>query len=132
MLRSFCLATLTLLTFSAVGAVPALAQATPDGLRSQPILLVAMAGARVEVPASQWVVFQNDAEAMARVIFRRGDADAVDCQESSSVSRSRKGQYTVQGGSELVCHLEPGSYRYVTLTSRNGAITRTRSHISAH
>lgn len=131
MLRSFCLASLTLLTFSAMTAVPTLAEAGPDGVRSQPILLTAMAGARVEVAAAQLVVFQNDADTLARVIFRAADADAVDCQESPGVSRSRKGQYTVRGGSELVCQLEPGSYRYETLTNRNGAVTRTRSRISA-
>lgn len=131
MLRSFCLASLTLLTLTAVGAVPSMAEAAPDGLRSPPILLTAMAGARVEVPASQLVVFQNDAEAVARVIFRHGDADGIACEEGAGVSRSRQGQYTVRGGAELVCELEPGRYRYETLTNRNGAVTRTRSQISA-
>lgn len=130
MIRSLCLASLTLLTLWALGAIPTLAEATPDAARSNPILLTAMAGVQVEVPADHLVVFRNDAPGTARVIFRRGDVARVDCQEGRGVERSRSGQYTVQAGSDLLCNLEPGSYRYETLTHHDGGITRTKSRLS--
>ena len=129
MIRSFCLASLSLLTLTAFTAVPTVAGATPPGDHSQPILLSAMAGAQVEVAAENLVVFHNDAEATSRVIFKKSDRDGIDCEETAGVTRARSGQYTVQPGADLLCSLDRGNYRYETLTQLNGAIQRTDSRV---
>lgn len=129
MIRILCLASLSLLTLTAFSAVPLPAAAESPGVRSQPILLSAMAGAQVEVAAEHLIVFHNDASATSRVVFKKSDRDGVDCQESAGVNRARTGQYTVQPGADLLCSLEPGSYRYETLTQQNGTIERADSRV---
>ncbi len=128
MFRILCLASLTLVTLAVATALPVAAEA--EELRSPPILLSAMAGAQVEVPSDHLVVFQNDAAATTRVVFRKRDIDGVSCQEGAGVERSRRGQYTVRSGAELLCTLEEGSYRYETLTQARGGIERHSSRLS--
>lgn len=99
--------------------------------RAALVVLPAVAGARAEVPADQRVVFRNDADGTTRVVFHRRDAAGVLCEEGSGVTRSRAGQYTVAPGSQLVCSLDEGGYRYETLTSIDGGIERTRARITA-
>ncbi len=120
----------TILALTALLAAPSTGQslATP---RAALVVLPAVAGQRAAVPADQRVVFRNDAEQTTRVVFHRRDAKRVRCDGAVGVSRSRAGQYTVQPGAELLCSLEPGGYRYETLTSVHGAIERERARIDA-
>ena len=121
----------TILSLTLALAVPSLAQSLA-GPRAALVVLPAVAGARAEVPADQRVVFRNEAAQTTRVVFNRRDADRVKCEESAGVHRSRTGQYAVQPGSELLCSLEAGGYRYETLTSVHGSIERTRARIIAN
>ncbi|MBW2243339.1 MAG: hypothetical protein JRH01_15235 [Deltaproteobacteria bacterium] len=111
-------------------ALPALSQSLA-GPRAALVVLPAVAGARAEVPANQQVVFRNDASQTTRVVFHRRDVNRVDCEMSGGVHRTRPGQFAVQPGSELLCNLEAGSYRYETLTPINGAIKRSRARVVA-
>jgi len=129
MFRTLCFASLTLVTLSVAAALPTAAGAR-DALRSQPILLSAMAGAQVEVASDHLVVFQNDATSTARVVFRKRDIAGVECQEGAGITRSRQGQYAVSSGAELLCSLAEGSYRYETLTQNRGGIERATSRVS--
>lgn len=128
MFRILCLASLTLVTLAVATALPVAAEA--EELRAAPILLSAMAGAQVEVASDHLVVFQNDADATTRVVFRKRDIAGVECEESSGVTRSRRGQYAVRSGAELICTLDEGSYRYETLTQTGGGIARNTSRLS--
>ena len=111
-------------------ALPAFSQSLA-GPRAALVVLPAVAGARAEVPADQRVVFRNDASQTTRVVFHRRDVSRVDCETSGGVHRARPGQFAVQPGSELLCSLEAGSYRYETLTPINGAIKRSHARVVA-
>lgn len=112
-------------------ALPSFAQSLA-GPRPALVVLPAVAGARAEVPANQQVIFRNEASQTTRVVFKRRDADRVECEESAGVHRTRPGQYAVQPGAELLCSLEAGGYRYETLTSVHGSIQRRKARITAN
>ena len=68
-------------------------------------------------------MFRNDGTASSRLLLQRRDAAAVACEpDGQGTSRSRPGQFLINGGAELRCTASPGRYRFTAMSSEGGAI----------
>jgi len=74
--------------------------------------------------------FRNGADVPTRLVFSRGEAEGLDCRaDGREAVRSRRGQFLLEAGAELACDVEPGSYRFWTLTQRGGDVKPERSRL---
>lgn len=111
-----------------VAAAVCLLAASASANTPQVIEVGTRAARHADMRSYEHIVFLNLAEADTRIVFAYRDSGGIACySESEGVVRSRTGQYLLEGGAELICAVQPGRYRYTTLTSHDGSVRKARA-----
>lgn len=74
------------------------------------------------------VVFRNRTEGVARIVFQRSDAKSLACtSEGEMIVHAITSQFLLRRDAELSCVVQPGKYKYMTLSHLEDGIHRGKS-----
>ena len=80
------------------------------------------------ISADGKVVFRNRTNGVARIVFQRSDAKSLACtSEGEVIVHAITSQFLLRRDAELSCAVQPGKYKYMTLTHLEDGIHRGKS-----